>query len=592
MTDLLSKGWREWTDPDLQETILIPPPVPMQFVAHPLAPNLSDPTIREDILKDFMSEMESDPATWGQETFQLVREASLTSMWFFLKYVAGAFGPYNGLTDHIHMDICNFRQRMLQPGARGAIFIPRSFYKSTIVSHGADTWELLRDPNLRIGIVASKTEMAEQFMSNIQRNFDSNPLIEYLFPDHCPDKGEKGNVLQKPWNSQMMLMPNRTRNMPEPSVKTMGAGGNTQGNHFDLLNADDLIGEAQLDSSRGSSQEMFKIGNWFSSNKDTLLISPKKSRVFVAATRYGVDDIYEEMYQDCKEQLGYWDELPHKTNPDGEWTIYHRMAEERGQLIFPEKVDQKFLDRIKERDQWKYYTQYLNNPYSAQQTEFADYTVRECEVDFSVSSGYKILYQLGPQGVSIPLEKCKVYLGIDPAASEKKTSNTTSRSAIVVLARDDKGNRFVIDGSVGYYDPVKFYDEIFRLYSKYKNYVDATYMESGGPFRFVYNTLVAEQRKRNTWLGLRKVTPLPDKDGKLRNYIQPILEKNYLFAAKPIRKYLAEELTVFPGGNKRDTMDALEVADRNAVIAMAMTESEYEEEEEYDYRANCGKAGY
>lgn len=591
--ELIDLGWRKWLDEDIGEEILIPPKVPLEFVSHPLAPNMSDVARRDDIFEDLLSEMATAPETWSPETFDLIREASLTSMWFFLKYVAGAFGPYNGLTDHIHVDICNFRQRMLQPGARGAIFIPRSFYKSTIVTHGADTWELLRDPNLRIGIVASKIEMAEQFLSNIQRNFDSNPLIEFLFPEHCPAKGAKGNVLQKPWNSQAMLMPNRTRNMPEPSVKCMGAGGNTQGNHFDLLNADDLIGEAQLDSERGSSQEMQKIGNWFSSNKDTLLISPKKSRVFVAATRYSIDDVYENMYVDCKEQLGYWDELPHDPDPEGEWTIYHRMAEERGNLIFPEKVDKKFLDAIFRKDQWKYYTQYLNNPYSAVQTEFASYTIKKCEVDFSGSTGYKIHFQRGPTPVEISLEDCKVYIGIDPAASEKKVSNKTSRSAMVVMARDDKGNRFFIDGSVGYYSPSKFYDELFRLYNKYKNYVDGTYLEAQGAFKWVWNTMVDEQSKRQTWVGLRKVPPLPDKDGKLRNYIQPLLEKNYVFAATPIRKYIEEEITVFPGGTKRDVMDAMEIADRYATRAMAMTESKFDgPKEEPDIRRLCGKAGY
>lgn len=591
--ELLELGWREWVDPDLNEKMLIPPPVPLEFVAHGMAPIMSDVTKRNDIWDDLMSEMQTAPETWSQETFNLIREASLTSMWFFLKYVAGAFGPYNGLTDHIHVDICNFRQRMLQPGARGAIFIPRSFYKSTIVTHGADTWELLRDPNLRIGIVASKAEMAEQFMSNIQRNFDSNPLIEFLFPDHCPKKGEKGNVLQKPWNSQMMLMPNRTRNMPEPSVKTLGAGSNTAGNHFDLLNADDLIGEAQLDATRGVSQEMVKIGNWFSSNKDTLLISPKKSRVFVAATRYNIDDIYEQMYQDCAVQLGYWDELPHTVEPDGEWTIYHRMAEERGDLIFPEKVDHKFLQAIHKKDSWKYYTQYLNNPYSAVETEFADYSIKQCDIDYSNSKGYSIHYQLGPTPVEIPLEKCKVYIGIDPAASEKRVSNKTSRSAMVVLARDDKGNRFFIDGSVGYYSPSKFYNELFRLYNKYKNYVSSTFLEAQGAFKWVWNTMLAEQSKRQTWVGLRQVKPLPDKDGKLRNYIQPLLEKRFVFASDPIRKYIEEEVKIFPGGTKRDVMDAMEIADRYASKALAITESEIEfGEPEADIRRHCGQAGY
>jgi hypothetical protein len=299
------------------------------------------------------------------------------------------------------------------------------------------------------------------------------------------------------------------------------------------------------------------------------------------------------MYVDCKEQLGYWEELPHSVNPDGEWTIYHRMAEERGELIFPEKVDYKFLDKLKRDDSWSYHTQYLNNPYSAQQTEFADYEIKKCEVDYSNSKGYTIQYQLGPQSVEIPLAGCKVYLGIDPAASEKRASYKTSRSAMVVLARDDRGNRFFIDGSVGYYSPKKFYDEIFRLFIKYKDYIDVVYMEAQGAFKFVWNSLLGEQKKRHRFMPLRKIVPLPDKDAKLRNYIQPILEKRLVWAATGIRRHIEEEVQVFPGGTKRDVMDAMEIADRNATLAMAITESDLnKEEEEIDDRRYCGRAGY
>ena len=552
-------------DPDLREAIAIPPAVPIEIVPHPSAPLFSSGEEGMATLKDLASELQSPTFKFTAESLELIRQASLVSLYFFLKYVAGAYGPYGDLTDHLHVEVCNFRQRQLHAGARGAVFLPRSMYKSTVCTHGAITWELLRDQNLRIGLCASNVDMAEQFMTPVRMNFEDNPLIEAIFPDYCPRKGEKGNVLEKIWNSQRIVLPNRTLRMPEPSVKCLGAGGSVAGNHFDLLSVDDLISEKELDSERSAGADMVKKGQWFSSNQDTLLITPRKSRVFLAATRYAVDDPYEDLFTEVRNTYGFWDDLPYEVNEDtGIWDIYYRMAIEKDLPIFPEKVGKKELNRMALKDPWKFYTQYLNNPYAAQVSEFASYDIKDCAVDFDNFDGYKIAFQEAGQHHSVELKDCEVTIGLDPAASETRVSNRTSRSAIVVRARDCNDRRFYIDGSVGYYSPTKLYDELFRLYKKWRGYVRSTNIEAHGGFKIIWNSLLEEQKRRQVFMGLRRIKPLPDKDAKLREFIQPLLEYGRVYAAVPISDYIREEVVVFPGGTKRDVMDAMEIADRDS----------------------------
>jgi len=559
-------AWRPLWDDTLEQWIVIPPPVPLEFVPHDSAPLFSTGEEGHATLDDLIKEITSQTPQINDEIRELIRQASLVSLYFFLKYIAGAYGPYADLSDHLHVDVANFRQRMLHAGARGAVFLPRSFYKSTVCTHGAISWELLRDPDLRVGLCASNSDMAEQFMLPSKLTFEDNPLVEYLFPEHCARKGIKGNVIEKVWNSQRIIMPNRTIRMPEPSIKCMGAGGSVAGNHFDLLSVDDLVSEKELDSDRGASADMMKKAQWFSSNQETLLVSPRKSRVFLSATRYAINDPYEQVFSEVKSKHGYWDELPYKVNKEiGVWDIYYRMAVEQDKYVFPEKVGKPELERIRKKDPWAYYTQYLNNPFSASVSEFNNMSIKKCELDYAEGRGMTINFFSGGEHKVVPLSSCEVIIGIDPAASEVKTSNKTSRSAIVVRARDAKDRHYYIDGAVGYFSPTQLYDNIFKLAKRYRKYLRSTNFEAQGGFKFVYNSLVEEQRSRRESLKLRSVTPLPDKDGKIRNFIEPLLVQRLVFATSLIEGPIKEELELFPGGLKRDTLDAMEIADRFSV---------------------------
>ena len=138
-------------------------------------------------------------------------------------------------------------------------------------------------------------------------------------------------------------------------------------------------------------------------------------------------------------------------------------------------------------------------------SEFSSYKIKEASIDFQTGRGYSVTYNREGQPFTQNLADCEVLIGIDPAASETRTSGQTSRTAIVVRARDPYDNRIYLDGAVGYFSTVEFYNHIFRLYSKYADYVKATHFEAGGPFKFVYDTLREEQKKRSRFIGLRKL---------------------------------------------------------------------------------------
>jgi hypothetical protein len=96
--------------------------------------------------------MQQVPSRWSAEDITIIKNVALSNLFFFLKYIAGFSGPYTQLKADLHMEMCNWRMRALEPGSWSAGFCPRSTFKSSVWTHGPVEWELLRNPDMRIGI--------------------------------------------------------------------------------------------------------------------------------------------------------------------------------------------------------------------------------------------------------------------------------------------------------------------------------------------------------------------------------------------------------------------------------------------------------
>jgi hypothetical protein len=171
----------------------------VQIVPHPNAPlftNESAPILLEHLAQEASSsDMQMTP-----ELRELLREAGYVSLWFFLKYIAGYSGPFDLLNDDLHVEMCNFRQDLLKPGSRGALFLPRGHYKSTIVTEGATAWELLRAPWMRIRITNAIAEKAQDFLKSVKAIFEANDLVRALYPEYVPQRSQEG------WNDTVLTL--------------------------------------------------------------------------------------------------------------------------------------------------------------------------------------------------------------------------------------------------------------------------------------------------------------------------------------------------------------------------------------------------
>lgn len=553
--------------PRLAET-----PVVFETVPHPLAPIFSQPDASL-VLSQVLSEVEAGNFPANETFLKLIGQAGLSSLWFFLKVIAAYSGPYDRINTRLHLDMANFRQKAVLPGARRAMFIPRSSLKSTICTHGAAAWTVTRNPDDRIAIFSGVYDRAQQFFHSAQRVIDSNELYAACYPNHVP-KGGQGTR----WNDSEAVMPNRSRFMPEPSLFAMTAGGSTQGVHVDEALIDDIVGDDELDANRGATADMYKKKNWFDDNQRTLLQSPERSRIVLAATRYSIDDPYEGVMRDACSQEGWWDPISseYPIKPDGEWTVYYRQAREYDDSIFPEQYSIEWLAKLAKEKPTTYQLHYENNPVSINSVEFAMYKPQGFDLVYDKTRGWDI--SINNTGEVVPLRTCDVVMAVDPAGSEKMASIKTSRSTVVLLARDPKDRHFVLQVRAGYVPTTTWFDWAFALKDQFNDRLRGTFVEQQAGFRSLTSIIRSEESRRGKWLNYLPVNALGDKIVTIRNLLQPLLEKSLLFINNECRDLVDEELRTFPASIKRDILDALKIAVKMSI----RPDEDYDEEERAD----------
>lgn len=558
---------------------------PFVITPHPDAPILSNRDDAQLHLKHLFTEMtSSNPNLYG-EVIDLIREAGLINLFFFLKTICAYSGPYDRLTDHLHLDMCNFRQLNHFEGARAAGAIPRGFYKSTIFSHGADTWILNRDPNQRIAIVNAIVDKAYDFYRIVRSNFEENELFQFLYPHNAVQPGKAAFVL-----------PSRERNWPEPSLKVIGATGAAEGGHYTGLNIDDLIGLDELDKEYKANANMMQKIKWAQTNTRALLDSATRSWIMWVFTLYTSDDVYHQMILDknMSELIGYQDpDMVAKVNPlipDGKskYSVYYRCIIEDNEAIFKEEgFTKEWYESLLEENKWTAMAQYMNKPASAGMVEFYAMPVKRCMIRFDHDKGEWFIVRYGhdtdnKQADQIPLRNCDVVMSIDPAGTDTGITAKTSRTSIGIWAKDSKNNVYRIWSAVGYYNIDQMFDKVFDGHKLYRGYVRGTFVESNAMQKILAPLLMKEQKQRGVYINPQPVYAKGDKVARIRSTLGWYLSQGKVWMADGYGNEFIEEKDIFPMSEyKRDVLDESEKA--LTILSKPMSEEERFDYEEQDY---------
>lgn len=532
-------------------------PIAFAIRPHHAAPLFAGPDAAATFRQLVADRLSHPSSLQSEEVRDYLRQAGLVNLWFFLKFIAGAAGPYDFLNEGVHLDLCNFRQSdaCMAEGARACVVLPRGFAKTTICSHGGLAWEALRNPNLRGRIVNAVIGRAHAFKNTAQRIFDSNALFGWLYPEHVPTEGARR------WNNLEMVLPSATKNFKEPTLAAGGSTGASEGDHHDVLVGDDLIGLDDVDANFNPHATMAAVKQWMDTNLTTLLISPQHSRVILVFTRYGPGDVYQPMFDDCKKVHGFREGLKVEEKPFGTWDIYYRHVVENGKATNPFVMTAEGYEKLLREKPLVAAYQYANDVTLSLNNEFGALPTKQVHMEAADEAtpptDYYLYREDGDPMDSDRLSQCHVVISVDWAGSKRKVNAKTSRTSIGVWARSAQDRYYRVDQRVGYFAVNETFEHIFELHAKYKGFCSYILLETNAMQLGLVQLIREEAYRRGAYLPIMEAPARGDKVVRIRTILAGPLAAGKVYLAPTAAKEFTEERMVFPSivGGHLDVLD-------------------------------------
>lgn len=115
----------------------------------------------------------------------------------------------------------------------------RDHYKSSIITFGKTIQDLLRDPELTVGILSYNRSTAKRFLRQIMREFETNTKLKRWFPDILWNDPRKESPK---WSEDGGILLKRQSNPKEASIEAHGlVDSQPTSAHFQLLVYDDTV---------------------------------------------------------------------------------------------------------------------------------------------------------------------------------------------------------------------------------------------------------------------------------------------------------------------------------------------------------------
>ena len=177
-----------------------------------------------------MAEMLKEvPVEQSRET---IRTLCKNDLFFLLVYVLNRRDADN--------DWCFARCREveLEPDGHLDLWF-RAGYKSSIISFALTIQEIIKDPEITIGLFSHTRPIAKGFLRQIKREFELNTQLFYLFPEIFYQYPQKQSAK---WSEDEGILVKRSGNPKESTLEAWGlVDGMPTSRHYQLLIYDDVV---------------------------------------------------------------------------------------------------------------------------------------------------------------------------------------------------------------------------------------------------------------------------------------------------------------------------------------------------------------
>lgn len=277
----------------------------------------------------------------------------------------------------------------------------REHYKSTIITFAGIIQEIVKDPEITIGIFSHTKPVARKFMNQIKTELETNEDLKRVYSDVFY---EDPKVESTRWSEEKGIVVKRKSNPKEATVEGHGlVDGQPTGAHFTLRVYDDVV---TLQSVGTPDQVKKTTDAWALSDNLGARTPDGRLRAWHIGTRYS----YADTYNDILERKALIPRLFAATDdgtPNGKPVFLTQAA---------------WDDKKRKQGPSIIACQQLQNPASGTEAMFKKEWLKFMDVRPATLN---------------------VYIMCDPASSRKKGSDKT---AIMVVGVDAAMNKWLLDG--------------------------------------------------------------------------------------------------------------------------------------------------
>lgn len=273
----------------------------------------------------------------------------------------------------------------------------REHYKSTIITFAGCIQEIIRNPEITIGIFSHTKPIAKGFLAQIKRELASNLNLIHSFPEVFYENPEKDSPS---WSLDSGITVRRNSNPKEATVEAHGlVDGQPTSKHFMLLDYDDVVTKESVNTP----EQIEKTTEAWELSDNLGSVGGRK---WIVGTRYHFADTYAAIIERGAARARIYPATDDGT-PDGTPVLFTADEWER---------------RKRDQGPETVACQLLADPRAGRQRMFDVAKLKT--------------YEVRPQTLM-------VYVMCDPAHSMRKGSDHT---AIAVIGVDYAGNKYLLDG--------------------------------------------------------------------------------------------------------------------------------------------------
>lgn len=456
------------------------------------------------------------------ETIEQLRERGRRSLFFFARVILG----FSDMSPFVHRPITTTVQDY-EHNTRVIAVIPRTWFKSSVITIAYSLWRVVNDSNVR-GLIAQNTyDNACKKLSAIAQIVEKNLLFRALYPEILPDSSCK-------WTNECLEF-KRTAAHPEGTLEAAGVGTTVTSRHYDFIIEDDTVC-AKKDDMTGIMQQptqmdIEKAIGWHGL-AHPLLVHPVKGQIIIVGTRWAEKDLIGHVLEEFPE----YKVISRAISEDEEGNP--KALEEGGSLTWPERFNEEaYRELYKANGKYMFACLYLNQPTAAINQIFQRSWIQ--------------YYQHRPR-------ECFACTSVDLASAEESETSDPDYNVVLTTAIEPKSGRiFIVEYTRKRMSPSEVIDAIFAHYQRHK--FMKVIVEAIGYQRTLIHWLKRRQLKTDTMFYVEELKSLKGSKADRILGLQPYFE-NGLVAIMGWMQELEHELLSWSPNLKSghdDILDAL-----------------------------------